>query len=127
MRDYLDPENAKGMPDLMDSAICTEMLITAKSAVNNYAIAITEAVHPELRQTLVRHLDEAIDMQGAISALMAQHNWLFPADPKAQYPFDRKAANTAIDVVSMDLFPYDTDRLGMFATPTNTESKENQQ
>ncbi|MFP7495188.1 spore coat protein [Terribacillus saccharophilus] len=127
MRDFLDPENAKGMPDLMDSAICTEMLITAKSAVNNYAIAITEAVHPVLRQTLIRHLDEAIEMQGAISALMAQHDWLFPADPNSQYPFDRKAANTAIDVVSMDLFPYDTDRLGMFATPTNTESKENQQ
>nr|WP_318540107.1 spore coat protein [Terribacillus saccharophilus] len=127
MRDYLDPENAKGMPDLMDSAICTEMLITAKSAVNNYAIAITEAINPELRQTLVRHLDEAIEMQGTISSLMAQHNWLFPADPKSQFPFDRKAANTAIDVVSMNLFPYDTDRLGMFATPTNTESKENQQ
>ncbi|AWI11157.1 spore coat protein [Caldibacillus thermoamylovorans] len=52
LQDYLDPINAVGMPDQMDSAIAMEFLTTVKTGVRNYAIAITETANPELRKKL---------------------------------------------------------------------------
>lgn len=117
MKDYLDPENAKGMPDLSDSAIAMEFLITAKSGVHNLAIALTETVNPKLRAALRSQLEKAIDLHTEISELMIKNKWLHPHNVSEQYQVDMKSAKTAVDIAKLQLFPGDTDRLGMFATP----------
>ncbi len=52
MNDYLDPINSVGMPELADSAIALEFLLSAKTGVRNYAIALTESSSPEVRTVL---------------------------------------------------------------------------
>ncbi len=115
--DYLDPRNAEGMPNLADSAFAMDFLLTVKNGVRNYAMAITETSSPELRSVLRNQMEAAIDLHGEISQLMINKGWLHPYDVNEQFPLDVKAAETAVKIAGMPLFPNDTDRLGMFATP----------
>lgn len=117
MEDYLDPRNAEGMPNLADSAFAMDFLLTVKNGVRNYGFAITETSSPELRATLLKQMDAAIDLHSQISELMMKKGWLHPYNPKKQFPIDVKAAETAIQIAELKLYPQDTDRLGMFATP----------
>ncbi|WP_018665533.1 spore coat protein [Heyndrickxia acidiproducens] len=55
-----------------------ELLVTSKSAVRNYAIAITETATPALRNVLVRHLNSAIDLHARVFHYMYE-NGLYPA------------------------------------------------
>jgi len=50
--DYLDPINSVGMPELTDSGIALEFLITAKTGVRNLSIALTETATPTIRELL---------------------------------------------------------------------------
>ena len=117
MEDYLDPRNAEGMPNLADSAIAMEFLITVKSGIRNYGFALTETANPELRNVLFKQMNSAIDLHEELSDLMIKKDWLNPSDFAKQYEVDLKSAETAVQIASMNLFPQDTDRLGMFATP----------
>ncbi|WP_042353789.1 spore coat protein [Bacillus rubiinfantis] len=117
MEDFLDPRNSEGMPNLADSAFAMDFLITVKSGIRNYGFAITETASPELRRILQRQLEAAIDLHTEISNLMIKKGWLHPHNPKEQFPVDLKAAETAIQIAELNLFPNDTDRRGMFATP----------
>ncbi len=117
MEDYLDPRNAEGMPNLADSAIAMDFLMTVKTGVRTYALAITETADPELRKALSRQLEKAIDLHSEITDLMINKGWFHPYNLKEQYPIDLKAAETAVKIAGLNLFPNDTDRRGMFATP----------
>lgn len=117
MKDYLDPENTKGMSELSDSAIAMEFLLTAKTGVHNLAIALTETVNPKVRAALRSQLETAIDLHTDISELMIKNKWLQPHNISEQYQVDMKSAKTAVDIAKSQLFPHDTDRLGTFATP----------
>ncbi|MGZ4159849.1 MAG: spore coat protein [Neobacillus sp.] len=117
MEDYLDPRNAEGMPNLADSAFAMDFLLTIKNGIRNYGFAITETANPELRNVLQKQLDAAIDLHGEISELMIKKGWLHPFDFKEQFPIDIKAAETAVQIAQLNLYPIDTDRRGMFATP----------
>ncbi|PLR83101.1 spore coat protein [Bacillus canaveralius] len=117
MKDYLDPRNAEGMPNLADSAIALDFLLAVKNGVRNYGYAITETASPELRTTLHKQMEAAIDLHGEISELMMNKGWLHPYDINEQIPLDLISAETAVQIAGMTLFPNDTDRLGMFATP----------
>ncbi|WP_439024760.1 spore coat protein [Bacillus halotolerans] len=117
MNDFLDPKNAKGMPDLADSALALDFLISVKTGIKNYAVAITETASPELRTALRNQLDAAIYLHGELSQLMMEKGWLFPSDLDKQFKIDMKSAQTAVDIAGLKLFPDNTNRLGTFATP----------
>jgi len=118
MQDYLDPRNAEGMPNLADSTFAMDFLMSVKTGIRNYGFAITETVNPELRRILAKQLESAIDLHGEITDLMIKNKWLHPHNFKEQYPIDVKGAETAVQIGQMTLFPNDTDRGGMFATPS---------
>lgn len=119
MNDFLDPKNSVGMPDLADSALALEFLLSVKSGIKDYAIAITETATPKLRQALRTQLDAAIQLHGELSQLMIKKGWLSPTDTKKQFELDLKSAQTAVDIAGLKLFPDNTNRLGTFATPYN--------
>ncbi len=117
MEDYLDPRNAEGMPNLADSSFAMDFLLTVKTGIRNYGFAITETANPELRRALHKQMEAAIDLHTEISDLMIKKGWLHPHNMKEQFPIDLKSAETAVQIAKLKLFPNDTDRLGMFATP----------
>lgn len=116
-QDFLDPINAKGMPNLFDSLVAMDFLITAKSAVRNSAMSLTEIATPEIRATVQWQLDEALDLHDKISDLMIKKGWFHPYDLREQHHLDLKSAQTTVQIAEMQLFPEDTSRLGTFATP----------
>jgi spore coat protein CotF len=117
MEDFLDPRNAEGMPDLADSAFAMDFLLMVKSGIRNYGFAITETSNQELRMALRRQLEAAIELHGELSDLMMKKGWLHPYDVNKQFPIDIKAAETAVQIAALNIYPQDTDRRGMFATP----------
>jgi len=117
VEDFLDPRNAEGMPSLADSAFAMDFLLGIKTGIRNYGFAITETANPELRRVLHRQMEAAIDLHTEISNLMIKKGWLHPHNLKEQVPVDLKSAETAVQIAQLPLFPQDTDRQGMFATP----------
>jgi similar to spore coat protein len=115
--DYLDPQGAEHMPEMADSSFALDFLLSIKSGIHTYAIAITETISPELGQALYRQMEQSIDLHAEISDLMISKGWLYPNDIGKQVELDLKSAEMAISIARMRLFPNDTDRLGMFATP----------
>lgn len=117
MNDYLDPINAEGMPNLADSTFALDFLLTAKTGVRNYAVALTECATPEARTIVRRQLDEALALHEEIARLMMNKGWFRPYNPSEQFQLDMTSARTAVQIARMPLFPDDTSRLGLFATP----------
>ncbi|WP_405099708.1 spore coat protein [Oceanobacillus sp. FSL H7-0719] len=119
MNDYLDPVNAIGMPEKIDSAIALDLLITVKEAVRNYSIALTESASPEVRTTIRNQMEAAIDYQTEVIDLMMRKKWFHPYDVSEQQMLDLKAAQNAIDIANLNLFPENTNRKGLFPQPPN--------
>lgn len=117
MEDFLDPRNAEGMPSLADSAITMDFLMGIKTGIRNYSFAITESASPELIRILHRQMEASIGLHTEVSDFMMKKGWLHPHNLKEQVPVDLKAAETAIQIAELNLFPRDNDRQGMFATP----------
>ncbi|MET1014604.1 MAG: spore coat protein [Paenisporosarcina sp.] len=117
MNDYLDPINSVGMPELTDSGIATEFLLSAKTGVRNLSIALTETATPEIRKFLRTQLDTSIDLYFEIADLMMKKGWLNPFDLEVQKQLDIKSAQTAVDIAGLDLFPGVTNRKGLFPSP----------
>ncbi|WP_010094110.1 spore coat protein [Ornithinibacillus scapharcae] len=117
MNDYLDPINSVGMPEQIDSSLALDFLITVKEGIRNYSIAITEAASPEVRTTLRNQMEAAIDLQTEILELMLQKKWVHPYDVSEQQILDLNAAQTAIEIANLKLFPENNNRKGLFPTP----------
>ncbi|WP_053220082.1 spore coat protein [Virgibacillus senegalensis] len=117
MNDYLDPINAVGMPEKIDSAIAVDLLITIKEAIRNYSVALTEAASPEVRTTIRNQMEAALDFQTEITELMVNKKWFHPYDVAEQQMLDLKAAQTAVDIAGLQLFPENNNRKGLFPTP----------
>jgi similar to spore coat protein len=115
--DFLDPQGAEHMPEMADASFALDFLLSVKSGIHTYAIAITETASPELRKALYRQMEQSIDLHEEISSLMINKGWLYPHDVDKQVELDLKSADMAVSIAGMKLFPKDTDRLGMFATP----------
>lgn len=115
--DYLDPKYSEGMSKTADASISLDFLLSIKNGIRNYSFAITEASTPELRKVLHKQMEQAIDLYGEAVDLMMSKGWLYPHDLGKQIELDLKAAEVAAGIGEMILFPNDTDRLGMFATP----------
>jgi spore coat protein CotF len=116
INDYLEVRNAEGMPKLVDASMSTALLLNAKSGVRNCAIALTEAATPDVRTALRIELDKAIRMHEEIYTLIIRKGWFHPVDLEKQFQMDLESSTTASQIASMDLFPGDTSRRGMFAT-----------
>lgn len=70
MQDYLDPINSVGMPELTDSGLALEFLLTTKTGIRNLSIALTETASPALQKILRTQLDVMIDLYFETSELM---------------------------------------------------------
>lgn len=116
IKDYLEVRNSEGMPKLVDTTMAMGFLLNTKNSVRSYAIALTEAASPEVRTVLSNELHTAIRMHEAISAMMINKGWFHPVNLDKQFQMDMEAAQTTVQIVSMDLFPGDTSRAGIFAT-----------
>ncbi|USG67466.1 spore coat protein [Brevibacillus ruminantium] len=91
-------EKLIGFDVMTDQVIAMDLLIAAKSGVRNYAMAVTEAGSPEIKATLTRHLEEAIDMHERISAFMIERGWYHPWNEKEQFQLDLQNIRTALEV-----------------------------
>lgn len=116
IKDYLEIRNAEGMPKLVDATMSLGFLLNAKSGVRNCAIALTEAASPEVRTVLKNQLNDAIIMHEEISNLMIEKGWFHPINLDKKFQMDIESSQTASQIASLDLFPGDTSRIGMFAT-----------
>lgn len=115
--DFLDVQNAEGMPALVDSSIALEFLLTVKTGIRNFAIALTEIADEETRNDIRTFLSDMIDLHAELTELMLTKGWLHPYDVDEQFKVDNISAETAIKIANLDLFPGDTSRLGTFSTP----------
>ena len=89
-------EMLTGMDKLSDQVIATDFLIAAKSGVQNYSIALTEVTSPEIRSTLKKQLNDAINTHETISNYMMKKGYYHAYDLQKQYKVDMKMANTAL-------------------------------
>ncbi|WP_134683970.1 spore coat protein [Brevibacillus migulae] len=88
-------EYLTGMDTLTDQVVAMDLLISAKSAVRNYALAVTEAVTPEIKDTLIKHLEEAIDMHERVISYMMERGLYKPWEVSEQSQMDLQNMNTA--------------------------------
>lgn len=115
INDYLEVENAEGMPEMADSALAMEFLITIKTGVRNAAVALTEARTPEIRNAFRKQLDAGLQLHEEVSRFMVEKGWLHPYNIADQKIIDIKSAEAAMMIGGLNLFPGDTSRMGMMA------------
>ncbi|WP_082451794.1 spore coat protein [Paenibacillus ihuae] len=89
----------KAIAPMDDLAIATDMLLSAKSAVRNYAIALTETATPKVYKVLRAQLDIAIDTHQKIAAYMIENEMYHPYDISEQVEHDLKKAETAMGLL----------------------------
>lgn len=89
-------ENMTGMNTMTDQVIAMDFLIAAKTAVKNYATALTEAATPEVRGILKKQLDQVISTHEQISSYMITKGWYHPYNVKEQIQLDLQNAQTAL-------------------------------
>lgn len=91
-------ENLTGMDALSDQIVAMDLLIAAKNGVRNYAMAVTEAGTPEVKEMLTRHLDEAIEMHEQVSGYAVEKGWYHAWDTKEQIQLNLTNMMTALDL-----------------------------
>ncbi|WEG13257.1 spore coat protein [Pullulanibacillus sp. KACC 23026] len=91
-------EKLTGMNVLTDQVIAMDLLNAAKSGVRNYAFAITESGTPEIKETLMRHLEEALDLHEQISNYLTKKGWYHAHEPNEQLILNLKNINTALNL-----------------------------
>jgi len=115
--DYLDPINAENMPNLVDNSLALDLLLSAKTGVTYCAKAITETTSPAVRAVLREILNDSLTLHRETAQLMMAKKWFHPYQLEEQHTLDVRSAETVVKIANMDLFPPDTSRLGLFATP----------
>jgi spore coat protein CotF len=115
--DYLEIDNAIGMPGLADATLAMEFLLSVKTGIRSCAISLTEIADPEARRAIRGFLNDGIDLHEQLTDLLLAKGWLHPFEPETQFGLDNITAKTALRIASLDLFPDYTGRLGVFATP----------
>ncbi|GFP75794.1 spore coat protein [Clostridium fungisolvens] len=89
-------ENLTGLNKMSDQLIATDFLLSAKSAVRSYSIALTEATTPELRLTLRNHLNAAISTHEKIFNYMLNKGYYNAYDISEQFKIDMQSTDTAL-------------------------------
>ncbi|MCM3568279.1 spore coat protein [Neobacillus mesonae] len=93
-------QNLMGMGGLTDQVIATDFLISAKAAIRNYAVAITETATPELKAALRQQLNDAIATHEKITNYMIAKGYHHPHDLSEQLTLDLNTADTAINIAN---------------------------
>lgn len=91
-------QNLAGMGDLSEQVIATDFLLASKSAIKNYATALSETATPEVKETLRRQLDSAIDTHGKITDYMINKGYYHVYNPQEQQKVDKKASDTVMNM-----------------------------
>ncbi|WDL95386.1 spore coat protein [Alicyclobacillus sp. ALC3] len=89
-------ERLTGPAALTDEIIVTDLLMAAKTGVRTYARALTETATPAVRETLHRHLDDAIAAHGQIFQYMLDMEWYDAYVVSKQVELDIQNAQTAL-------------------------------
>jgi len=87
-----------GMGGMSDQVISTDFLVSAKSGVQNYAVAITETTSPHVRAILRSQLNDAIATHEAISNFMIKKGFYNAFDMHEQFMMDMKTTDTALNL-----------------------------
>jgi similar to spore coat protein len=87
-----------GMGDMTEQVIATDFLISAKAAVQNYGVAISEVTSKEVRSVLRKQLNEAIASHEKIFGYMSRKGYCYIEDPKDQIWADLKAVDTVMRI-----------------------------
>lgn len=91
-------EYLTGLNTLTDQVIATDLLLSAKNGVRSYSLAITEAVTPEILETLEQQLEQNIDLYERISSYMIEREWYQPWLLNEQIQMDLNNAETALNL-----------------------------
>lgn len=89
-------EKLTGLNNMGDQVIATDFFISMKSAVQNYAVAITEMMSPQLRATLTSQLNDMIITYEAISDYMMSKGYCQAYNMQEQYRMDLKTTDTVL-------------------------------
>ncbi|WP_271396991.1 spore coat protein [Salinicoccus roseus] len=85
-----------------DELIATEMLVSAKAAVRTYAVALTEAASPEVRDVLKRQLTQAVNQHARIADYMIENSMYHAHSVKDQLKNDKKKVKTVKKLTKKD-------------------------
>ncbi|SES13288.1 similar to spore coat protein [Gracilibacillus ureilyticus] len=96
MANILDKISNKEL--INDEVIATDLLVSAKAAVRNYAVAITETASPEIHKVLKKQLNDAIDLHHKIATYMIDKELYHAYDINEQVEHDLKKADLAMDM-----------------------------
>lgn len=91
-------ENLTGTGAMTDQVVAADLLLSAKTGVRNYAIAVTEAATQEVRTVLHRQLQEAITTHEQVTQYMMERDWYNPYDVSKQFQLDIQNARTALNL-----------------------------
>ncbi|HSU78919.1 MAG TPA: spore coat protein [Candidatus Angelobacter sp.] len=94
-------ERLTGLNVLTDQVIAMDLLIAAKSGVRNYAMAVTEAGDPDIKGTLTRHLEEAINLHERLTEFMMEKGWYHPWNVNDQLGLDLKNIEVALKLPTL--------------------------
>ncbi len=99
MGDRMAGANQSGqMSAMTEQVIATDLLMAAKSAIKNYASAISECATPELRQALTEQLNDTIRSHEQITNYMINKGYYHPVDVLEQLRLDQQATQTALNL-----------------------------
>jgi similar to spore coat protein len=91
-------QNITGMGGMTDQVIATDLLISAKTGIKNYAAALSETTTPELRESLRNQLNMAIDAHQNITDYMVSKGYYHPSDMSEQLAVDMRTTQTALNL-----------------------------
>lgn len=85
-----------GLSGMTDQVIATDFLLATKTAIQNYTLAITESVTPEVRDTLKKQLTYSIEAHEKITQYMLEKGYFHPSDLKAQAEVAQKTTKATL-------------------------------
>lgn len=83
---------------LDDLAIATDLLMSAKAGVRNYAVALTETATPGVRRTLKAQMQKAIDLHEKIANYMIENEMYHAYNIDEQVEHDLQKADMALEL-----------------------------
>lgn len=93
-------EGMMGMDKMNDQMIASDLLISSKSGIKNTARALTEATSPQVRATLKKQLDDAVNFHEKVSSYMINKGWYKAYDVNQQIQMDIKNAQMVMNLES---------------------------
>jgi similar to spore coat protein len=89
-------EKLTGLDKLSDQVIATDLMVSSKCGITEYAVAITETTSPKLRETLVNQLNDIIAAHEKLAEFMMDKGYYHAYDLEEQYQVDMKTTDTAL-------------------------------